>query len=253
MKKIPVIVWLPLVFVAGGIIGYYGPAEELRARDAREQEEKAKKSKTRNAFGSFTELVNIPDVAKRPRRVKDTELSTNTTAVATTAVATTADAATADEQSKGTNSTAEATAPRRKRVAPEDLRARIDEAAEMWRTRIEIARASAIDKLGLDDKGAESFNDAIEDMNAKLRESIQIVADRVASSESLTHELGVRLMGDIATSLAEAYDAIGTCVDEDHRGEVSRLELTNFIDPSVGEPLIAVQDKLEDFGERPRK
>ena len=242
MKKIPVIVWLPLVFIAGGLVGYYGPAEELRSRDVREKEEKTK-AKPKNAFGSFTELVNIPEVAKRPRRVKDTEPATNTTVVA----------ATSDEQPNETNATAEATAPRRKRVAPEDLRARIDEAAELWRTRIEIARASAIDKLGLDDKGAESFNDAIEDMNAKLRESIQIVADRVASSESLTHELGVRLMGDIATSLAEAYDAIGTCVDEDHRGEVSRLELTNFIDPSVGEPLIAVQDKLEDFGERPRK
>ena len=242
MKKIPVIVWLPLVFIAGGLVGYYGPAEELRARDAREQEEKTK-AKPKNAFGSFTELVNIPEVAKRPRRVKDTEPATNTTAVATTS----------DEQPKGTNATAEATAPRRKRVAPEDLRARIDEAAELWRTRIEIARASAIDKLGLDDKGAESFNDAIEDMNAKLRESIQIVADRVASAESMTPELGVRLMGDLSTSLAEAYDAIGTCVDEDHRGEVSRLELINFIDPSVGEPLIAVQDKLSDFEERSGK
>ena len=233
MKKIPVIVWLPLVFIAGGLVGYYGPAEELRSRDVREKEEKTK-AKPKNAFGSFTELVNIPEVAKRPRRVKDTEPATNKNDVA--------------------GRVGDAPLPeKRKRVAPEDLRARIDEAAELWRTRIEIARASAIDKLGLDDKGAESFNDAIEDMNAKLRESIQIVADRVASSESLTHELGVRLMGDIATSLAEAYDAIGTCVDEDHRGEVSRLELTNFIDPSVGEPLIAVQDKLEDFGERPRK
>jgi hypothetical protein len=90
-------------------------------------------------------------------------------------------------------------------------------------------------------------------MNAKLRESVQIVADRVASSESLTPELGIRLMGDVATSLAEAYDTIGTCVDEGHRDEVSRLELISFIDPSVGEPLIAVQDKLEDFGERPGK
>ena len=142
---------------------------------------------------------------------------------------------------------------KRRRVAPEDLRARIDEAAELWRTRIEIARASAIDKLGLDDKGAEAFNDAIEDMNAKLRESVQIVADKVASSESLTPELGIRLMGDIATSLAETYDSLATCVDVEHRGEVSRLELTSFIDPSVGEPLIAVQDKLEDFGERSRK
>ena len=240
MKKIPVIVWLPLVFIAGGIVGYYGPAEELRSRDVREEEAKAK---PKNAFGSFTELVNIPEVAKRPRRVKDTEPATNTTAVV----------ATADEQPEGTNATDEATAPRRKRVAPEDLRARIDEASELWRTRIEIARASAIEKLGLDDKGAEAFNDVIEDMNAKLRESVQIVADRVASSESLTPELGIRLMGDVATSLAEAYDTIGTCVDEGHRDEVSRLELISFIDPSVGEPLIAVQDKLEDFGERPGK
>ena len=242
MKKIPVIVWLPLVFIAGGLVGYYGPAEGLRSRDVREQEEKTK-AKPKNAFGSFTELVNIPEVAKRPRRVKDTEPATNTTVVA----------ATSDDQPTGTNATVEVAAPRRKRVAPEDLRARIDEAAELWRTRIEIARASAIEKLGLDDKGAESFNDAIEDMNAKLRESIQIVADRVASSEAMTQELGVRLMGDIATTLAETYDSLATCVDEDHRGEVSRLELTNFIDPSVGEPLIAVQDKLEDFGERPGK
>ena len=233
MKKIPVIVWLPLVFIAGGLVGYYGPAEELRSRDVREKEEKTK-AKPKNAFGSFTELVNIPEVAKRPRRVKDTEPTTNTTDVA--------------------GRLGEAPLPeKRRRVAPEDLRARIDEAAELWRTRIEIARASAIEKLGLDDKGAESFNDAIEDMNAKLRESIQIVADRVASAEAMTPELGIRLMGDIATSLAEAYDAIGTCVDEDHRGEVSRLQLTDFIDPSVGEPLIAVQDKLEDFGERSGK
>ena len=258
MKKIPVIVWLPLVFIAGGIVGYYGPAEELRSRDVREQEEKAK-PKSKNAFGSFTELVNIPDVAKRPRRVKESGATKGSDPSVSPAGSDPAGcpdpagSAAADENSSGTNATAEATAPRRKRVAPEDLRARIDEAAELWRTRIEVARASAIEKLGLDDKSAESFNDALEDMNAKLRESIQIVADRVASSEAMTPELGVRLMGDISTSLAEAYDAIGTCVDEDHRGEVSKLQLTDFIDPSVGEPLIAVQDKLEDFGEGPRK
>ena len=248
MKKIPVIVWLPLVFVAGGLVGYYGPAEELRSRDVREQEEKAK---PKNAFGSFTELVNIPEVAKRPRRVKDTGATMGSDPSVSPAGSD--PAGSASDSAAETNATAEATAPRRRRVAPEDLRARIDEAAELWRTRIEIARASAIEKLGLDDKGAESFNDAIEDMNAKLRESMQIVADRVASAEAMTPELGIRLMGDIATSLAEAYDSIGTCVDDDHRGEVSRLQLTDFIDPSVGEPLIAVQDKLEDFGERSGK
>ena len=258
MKKIPAIVWLPLAFIAGGLVGYYGPAEELRSRDVREQEEKTK-AKPKNAFGAFTELVNIPEVAKRPRRVKDTEPATNTTAVSgrvgdapLPAEGDLGEAPLPGESAAGR--VGDAPLPeKRKRVAPEDLRARIDEASELWRTRIEIARASAIEKLGLDDKGAESFNDAIEDMNVKLRESIQIVADRIASSEAMTQELGVRLMGDIAASLAETYDSIATCVDEEHRGEVARLELTNFIDPSVGEPLIAVQDKLEDFGERPRK
>ena len=258
MKKIPAIVWLPLVFIAGGLVGYYGPAEELRSRDVREKEEKTR-AKPKNAFGSFTELVNIPEVAKRPRRVKDTEPATNTTAVSgrvgdapLPAEGDLGEASLPDEAASGR--VGDAPQPdKSKRVAPEDLRARIDEAAELWRTRIEIARASAIEKLGLDDKGAESFNDAIEDMNVKLRESMQIVADRIASSEAMTQELGVRLMGDIATTLAETYDSLATCVDEGHRDEVARLELTNFIDPSVGEPLIAVQDKLEDFGERPRK
>ena len=123
----------------------------------------------------------------------------------------------------------------------------------MWRTRIEIARASAIEKLGLDEKGAAAFDDAIDDMNAKLRESIQIVADSIASSQEMTQELGIRFMGDISTSLAEGYDSLRACVGEDRKDDVSRLQLTDFIDPSVGEPLIAVQDKLEDFGERSMK
>ena len=247
MKKIPVIVWLPLVFIAGGLVGYYGPAEELRSRDVREKEEKTK-AKPKNAFGSFTELVNIPEVAKRPRRVKDTEPATNTTDVAGRL----GEAPLPGESAGGR--VGDAPLPeKRRRVAPEDLRARIDEAAEMWRTRIEVARASAIEKLGLDEKGAAAFDDAIDDMNAKLRESIQIVADSIASSQEMTQELGIRFMGDISTSLAEGYDSLRACVGEDRKDDVSRLQLTDFIDPSVGEPLIAVQDKLEDFGERSGK
>ena len=52
-------------------------------------------------------------------------------------------------------------------------------------------------------------------------------------------------MGDVTTAMAETYDAIGECVPEDMRGEVSNLQMTDFIDPMVAEPLIAVQGKLE--------
>ena len=236
MSKIPVLVWLPAAFVIGGLVGYYGPAEELRTRELRAKEEKAKPT-VNNAFGSFAQMVNIPAEAKRPRRRP---------------------APPGQNGAAGTNEVAEAGGPGQppsdgkppENISPEDLRARIDEAADLWRTRIEIARTAAVEKLELNEAGQRAFNSAVDAMNDRLRESMQIFADEVTANKSVSPELGVRLMGDISTSLAETYDAIGEAVGEDMRGEVSTLELFNFIDPSVAEPLIAVQDKIDpqDFG-----
>ena len=235
MSKIPVLVWLPAAFVIGGLVGYYGPSEELRSREQREQEEKAK-PRSNNAFGSFAQMVNIPDAAKRPRRARDAEKPAAQ------------DAPSADgSASAPTNAPAQTAESERRhrRLAPEDLRARIDEAADLWRARVEIARTAAVDKLGLADDKVQAFNDAVDAMNDKLRESMQLVADEIAAAKTMTPELGVRLMGDLSTSLAETYDAIGACVGEDLRGQVSDLQLVDFVDPSVAEPLIAVQDKID--------
>ena len=233
MSKIPVLVWLPAAFVIGGLVGYYGPSEELRSREQREQEEKAK-PRSNNAFGSFAQMVNIPDAAKRPRRARDAEKHDAHDAPSAGA-----------SESAPTNAPAQTAERRHRRLAPEDLRARIDEAADLWRARVEIARTAAVDKLGLDGDKAQAFNDAVDAMNDKLRESMQLVADEIAAAKTMTPELGVRLMGDLSTSLAETYDAIGACVGEELRGQVSDLQLVDFVDPSVAEPLIAVQDKID--------
>ena len=133
-----------------------------------------------------------------------------------------------------------------RRFDPEDLRARIDEAAELWRTRIELKRATTIEKLGLDEKEAEAFDAALATMNEKLRDTMQALADELASSSAeMTPELGVRLMGDFATSVAEAYDSLGAVVDEGRRAEISQLQLYEFVDPAVAEPLVNVQDRLK--------
>ena len=233
MSKIPVLVWLPAVFVLGGLVGYYGPSEELRSREQREQEEKAK-PRSNNAFGSFAQMVKIPDAAKRPRRARDTDKH-----------AAQEKASSDSSEHASTNASDQQSERRHRRLAPEDLRARIDEAADLWRARVEIARTAAADRLGLDGDKAQAFNDAVDAMNDKLRESMQIVADEIAAAKTMTPELGVRLMGDLSTSLAETYDAIGACVGDNLRDEVSNLQLVDFIDPSVAKPLIAVQDKID--------
>ena len=236
MSKIPVLVWLPAAFVIGGLVGYYGPSEELRSRELREQEEKAK-PRSNNAFGSFAQMVNIPDAAKRPRRARSSDRPAMQDK-------------NHDEESEytSTNASVQSVEHERhnhRRLAPEDLRARIDEAADLWRTRVEIARSAAAEKLGLAEEKAQSFNDAVDAMNDKLRESMQLVADEIAAAKKMTPELGIRLMGDLSTSLAETYDAIGACVGEELREEVSNLQLVDFVDPSIAEPLIAVQDKID--------
>ena len=60
-------------------------------------------------------------------------------------------------------------------------------------------------------------------------------------------------MGDASSVMAEAYDGIATLLPPEKRGEVSELPVFEFIDPSVAEPLISVQDKLDGPFSRPRR
>ena len=236
------VVFIPLAFVLGGLVGAWRPSEELRALKARPAEA-PQKPQGQAGFDSFAKMVNIPDEARRPRRQSRRPAEEKPSAAQPAAEQQGA------EQERQENPERREGRPERPRreMSPEDLRARIDEAAELWRTRVEIARAQTVEKLGLDDAGAAQFDAALENMNAKLRDSIQIIATRLADEEDMTPELGVRLMGDLCTTLAESYDEIGQCVGEDRRGEISGLELHNFVDPSVAEPLISVQGKLGGF------
>ena len=170
MKKIPALVWLPLALVVGGLVGAYGPTEELRTREERADAEKTKakaKQKSAGAFGSFAQIVNIPDEAKRPRRPRPATKSKagNSAAATNSAASAEADVAATKTNAAKTNAPAARNRKPEKRLSPEDLKAR--------------------------------------------------------------------------------YDAIGACAGDGKRDEVSNLNLADFIDPSVAEPFVAVQDKLE--------
>ena len=131
-------------------------------------------------------------------------------------------------------------------MSPEDLRARIEEAEDLWRTRVEIARTQWKDRLKLTDASAsEAFDSAVASMNESLRDTMQTMADEIEAAGKMTPELGLRLMGDASRTMAEAYDAIGAALPEERRGELSEMPVFEFIDPSVAEPLVGVQDKLD--------
>lgn len=226
----------------GVIAGSWGPREDLAAlRDRAESAKNVRKASDASGFGAFAKMVNIPDVAKRPTKPKaavkvKTEAKADAKAAATTnAVA---------RQSEAVDShVADRPVARLSRA---DLRARIDEAADLWRTRVELAKTQWKAKLGIPEgERSAAFDSAVGSMNESLLETMTALAEEIEKAERMTPELGLRLMGDASRVMAEAYDAIGEAVPPERRGEVSELPVFEFIDPSVAEPLIGVQDKLE--------
>ena len=108
------------------------------------------------------------------------------------------------------------------------------------------------EKLGLDAAGGERFDAVLDGMNEQLYDTMQSLATLIAQQGKMTPELGLRMMGDATTIMAETYEKLGACVPDARRGEVSEMQVFEFIDPGVAEPLIAVQDKLEKFSLSPR-
>ena len=245
-------IWLPIACVAGVIIGAWGPREELRTLKANAEAERKQPQNAAEGFQAFARMANIPEAAKRGRRRRpDAQTlfaSTNKPpARAVAAAITNAPAPTSTQTVDVAAATTNAPPHRRERLSPDDLRARIEEAQELWRTRVELARASWKEKLGLDAAASERFEAALDNMNEQLYETMQTMATLLSQQDKMTPELGLRMMGDATTIMAETYEKIGACVPAERRGEVSEMQVFEFIDPGVAEPLIPVQDKLEKF------
>lgn len=247
------LIWLPAACLAGIVIGAWGPREELRTREEHAAAEKARPRNAAEGFKAFARLANIPDEARRPHRHRQPGKALFT---ATNAAPKKADAPKKDAP-RVTSAPATAPTPapvatnapprRAERMSPEDLRARIEEAQDLWRTRVELARTQWKDKLGIasGSDAASRFDAAIDSMNEQLHETMQTMATLLAQQERMTPELGLRMVGDATTIMTETYEQIRTCVPEEHRSEVADMQVVEFIDPGVAEPLIEVQDKLE--------
>ncbi len=240
---------LPFAFVLGGLVGYWGANDDLHSLRTKAEVSASAKKKSASGFGSFAQLVQIPETAKKRRPHKRNASKPKVAEVKKPLPKQKSVEAPPEvvQEVPQTNVVAETSAPKPAPppTSPEDLRARIDEAAELWRTRADLARAKALEKLKLDEQGEELFDEALNKMNEKLRESMQTIADMLANEEAMTPEISVRLMGDMAITLADTYDSVGAVVGEDQRGDVSSLQLFDFVDPSVAEPLIPVQGKLD--------
>ena len=239
--------WLPLACLIGYLIGSWGAQDELRSFRSHVRDEKQSASTKPGGFNAFAQMVKIPESAQRSRRSRPDRSKAPLPPIAATNKVAAKQSPVPPPVAKAKPDVVASTNDVPPRLSPEDLRARIEEAQELWRTRVDLARAQWKAKLQLVGESEKAFDAALQEMNERLYDSVAALAGILEEKDSMTPELGLRLVGETTTILAETYDKIGACAAPGMREQVSSMQMVDFIDPGVAEPLIDVQGKLENF------
>ena len=239
--------WLPLACLVGYLIGSWGAQDELRAFRSHARDVKQNAVAKPGGFDAFAQMVKIPESARRSRRPRPDRKKVALPSIAATNKVAAKLAPVPPPAAKEKSNAVASTNAVPPRLSPEDLRARIEEAQDLWRTRVDLARAQWKSKLKLEGEAEKAFDAALQEMNERLYDSVAALAGILEEKDSMTPELGLRLVGETTTILAETYDKIGACAAPGMREQVSTMQMVDFIDPGVAEPLIDVQGKLENF------
>ncbi len=227
--------WWPLLLVLGMAIGAW-PGRRETDRYRREIEELKAQLRQRprdlGTLGQLTRLVRLPESPSLP------EAAGTTTGAPPSARA----EAPTNRPSGWRRTPLSGIRPRAgdKRT----MRERIDAAAEAWRVRAEIARNEFVSRARFDAAEAANFDVLVQAMNLRLRDRMAAFAQAVEAGQGVTPEAGARLIRDLSAAVVITYDELDRTLPRWRSPEAGALDLGNFIDPSVAEPLISVEDAL---------
>ena len=129
--------------------------------------------------------------------------------------------------------------------AREYMEERIRAAKAGWRVRSDLARNSFLENLGAGEEEANQFDVLIAAMNLRLANTIGNSVDTSGEPEAIGFEHGARLIHELSGAVVLTYDEMDRTLPEDWREATdSEFALSDFIDPSVADPLIDRADKM---------
>lgn len=228
------VVWIPLAVLAGLILGSWGPrleAKKLRVDNDALKKELKQKGGAQNTLGALTQMMHIPDAdaapAARPRPA-----------------VTNAPAATTNELPAATNAP-----PRPRRPREElrrDFRERIEQGMEAWRIRSDIARNNFLADAKFTPEQTAQFDVLMKAMNLRLKDRLTKFAEEVKSGQKVTPESGARVIHDLSGAVVLTYDEMDRTLPSTWRGSGPKpLDIADFIEPTVAEPLIGIEGEIE--------
>jgi hypothetical protein len=240
---------VPLVFLAGLLIGGVQPRGELRRLrkdlDTRKKVASAPAPQERQlaSFLNMLPMAPPPHGAQTARQ----DGGSNTSDLA---------GGPAETSATGTVAGTDGGKPW-KDMTPEEraasFKARMEQAAEVWRLRADVARSTFASKTGFTEKEMTDFDVLMKSMNVRLEDLFAKTADSIKAGETFTPETGIRLMNGLTESMVLTYDEMDRKLPATWRQDSgSSFDLVTYVDPVVVAPLMEVQDKLPKPGEMRR-
>ena len=241
------LILLPFAVLIGLAVGSWAPKRDL-VKIRKEMNELQKELDKRDQGGKLSALNSIIKIPEKKSKAKSRPHGFKDEATEMEAPMEEAGVETnLTDLASSTNSPA-STRKKRERRFPdpksESYEADMEEAKELWATRVEMARAQWQAKLKLNDAELVRFDEAIADMNDKLHLTMQAVAEELQQTDKMSTETGIRIMNEVSSTLVETYDQIGEIVPAGQRPLVEGIEMQDLIDPAVADPLIKVRNKL---------
>ena len=216
----------------GYLLGGWGPRQDLEA--LRKQQAAERDALQRDgSLRRITSLMQIPDEpTARPRaRPSVTAASMESEPVT--------DAAPEPDEETGDDADEDPPEP--------SLDERIAAAQEWWRLRVDVARNTFIANAGLNRAEAERFDVLMAAMNLRIQHGFENAAQRIEQDGEVTPEAITRMLHELTGALAVTYDEMDRVLTPDWRaGSGAQPDLFDFVDPSVAEPLLTVEEVLRE-------
>ncbi len=239
--------WLLFALLIGMVLGGLGPKADLRqAREELAQFKKQKPHRTSDGLAGITSMLRIPDAeppteTRRHRPPPSVSLSVNQAPGGLTPSVTTSNVP--DDRRVG-----EAPATGAGRAT---LQTRIEQAADLWKVRVDLARNGFVANVATAPELAAQFDAVIADMNSRLGADIRTWVDYLKTQPQATPETGIRMMSTLSTDLVQTYEDLDATMPAGWREQAGEsFQVFDFIDPQVALPLTEVEQALH-FGSRP--
>jgi hypothetical protein len=234
--------WVIIALITGFALGGMGlradlrkTREELRLIQARAD----KNAKDSTQFAGIRSMLQIPgNASSQTGKLHSSNNGPSISPAVATQITNTRAAATVIESN---------TAHRQHHVI--SISNQIKEAAELWNTRVALARNSFVSNVELNKEQETRFDVLVEAMNIRLSDSIDRWTEYLKTKKTLSNEDSVRMVKDLSDVMVFTYDEMDKNMPKNWREKSGEnFQLFNFIDPDVATPLTEVEDILDKAG-----